>query len=289
MGSSGRISSEDSSPAHHGAASMEAADPLASYDTQAQGLPTYDYPSPFVVRNTFIEAPLGGLTSLLGSCYREREIRSCPNVPPGLLHTEGGSLAGPPPGFEDAAEPCSALSFMQEAAVTETPPASAFEDVAHLEQIVRKLQEENRLLKANMQPGGTLAPQLDNLATTRAQETAAVAPAAFAVVGAGPAPPAPVAWAPVLPEAMPPPPPSVPADSFLQPRVLEIACALPEPMLGSPMWPSVGSACHQQGTCKPCAHFHKKGCANGPQCSFCHLCPPGEIKRRQSRKKAHQF
>merc|ERR1719199_961458 len=48
--------------------------------------------------------------------------------------------------------------------------------------------------------------------------------------------------------------------------------------------PSVGSAGHQQGTCKPCAFYHKQGCANGTQCSFCHLCGPEEKKKRQKGK-----
>ena len=56
---------------------------------------------------------------------------------------------------------------------------------------------------------------------------------------------------------------------------------------------------HDSSSCRPCAFFHTKGCAlqsvgrqknrgqSGTQCSFCHLCPPGEKKRRQKlRRKA---
>ena len=43
---------------------------------------------------------------------------------------------------------------------------------------------------------------------------------------------------------------------------------------------SVGSLNHADGTCKPCAFMHTKGCQSGADCSFCHLCPPGEKKRR---------
>ena len=50
--------------------------------------------------------------------------------------------------------------------------------------------------------------------------------------------------------------------------------------------PSVGSAGHAFGTCKPCGFFYAKGCLNGPACSFCHLCDRGEKKRRQKQKKA---
>lgn len=41
---------------------------------------------------------------------------------------------------------------------------------------------------------------------------------------------------------------------------------------------------HGSGICRPCAFFHRKGCSNGLQCSFCHSCGPGEKKRRQKDK-----
>jgi hypothetical protein len=53
------------------------------------------------------------------------------------------------------------------------------------------------------------------------------------------------------------------------------------------LW-SVGSAAHEIGTCKPCAFLWKDlkqpGCQNGRDCVFCHLCPPGEVKRRKKTK-----
>ncbi|CAE7773707.1 rlmJ [Symbiodinium sp. CCMP2456] len=48
--------------------------------------------------------------------------------------------------------------------------------------------------------------------------------------------------------------------------------------------PSVGSVGHAEGTCRPCAFVFKKGCDSGSQCTFCHLCPPGEKKRRMKEK-----
>lgn len=48
--------------------------------------------------------------------------------------------------------------------------------------------------------------------------------------------------------------------------------------------PSKGSAGHAVGTCKPCAFQHTKGCENGEECSFCHLCSPEELKRRRKDK-----
>jgi len=48
--------------------------------------------------------------------------------------------------------------------------------------------------------------------------------------------------------------------------------------------PSMGSALHAGGTCKPCAFFHSKGCKGGPRCMFCHLCGP-EARRQRRREK----
>jgi len=45
-----------------------------------------------------------------------------------------------------------------------------------------------------------------------------------------------------------------------------------------------GSKDHQLGRCKPCAFLHTKGCANGTDCPFCHLCGPEELKRRRKQK-----
>ena len=47
---------------------------------------------------------------------------------------------------------------------------------------------------------------------------------------------------------------------------------------------SAGSGMHPH-SCKPCAWFHHaRGCQRGDNCEFCHLCPPGEIKRRKKDK-----
>lgn len=49
---------------------------------------------------------------------------------------------------------------------------------------------------------------------------------------------------------------------------------------------SCGSGMHGTGTCKPCAWMHRDadGCRNGQQCEYCHLCPPGELRRRKRDK-----
>ncbi|CAJ1344905.1 unnamed protein product [Effrenium voratum] len=48
---------------------------------------------------------------------------------------------------------------------------------------------------------------------------------------------------------------------------------------------SHGSAMHGTGACKPCAWFWKPGsCQNKENCSYCHLCPEGELKARKKAK-----
>lgn len=56
--------------------------------------------------------------------------------------------------------------------------------------------------------------------------------------------------------------------------------AMDLPDVPLPLLASLGSLNHGVGTCKPCAFIHTKGCSSGADCTFCHLCPPGEKKRR---------
>lgn len=63
--------------------------------------------------------------------------------------------------------------------------------------------------------------------------------------------------------------------------VEELACA----KVGSPEVPSRGSALHAWGACKPCAFVFQDGCAHGTDCEFCHLCEPGERKRRKKERR----
>lgn len=70
-----------------------------------------------------------------------------------------------------------------------------------------------------------------------------------------------------------------------QAPILRLADAFPEPVQGQVGVPTVGSADHHRGTCRPCAFVYTKGCGNGAQCTFCHLCKPGEKKRRMKEKR----
>lgn len=48
-----------------------------------------------------------------------------------------------------------------------------------------------------------------------------------------------------------------------------------------------GNRLHGSGQCNPCAWHHKtQGCQLGSACTYCHLCPPGELKRRKKAKVA---
>lgn len=79
----------------------------------------------------------------------------------------------------------------------------------------------------------------------------------------------------------PPPPAAAPAS-------LPAAFAVPPPpfgpALGSTELPSVGSAEHIIGMCRPCAFYHTKGCEQGLSCRFCHFCGPEERKLRKRHK-----
>jgi len=50
-------------------------------------------------------------------------------------------------------------------------------------------------------------------------------------------------------------------------------------------FPTKGSAKHHLGLCKPCAFVFKNGCNSGWDCEFCHICEPGEKKRRKKERK----
>lgn len=77
----------------------------------------------------------------------------------------------------------------------------------------------------------------------------------------------------------PPPPPPLDLAPVFAP-VLRLADAVPPPELGTPALPSIGSLLHHRHECKPCTFFHTRGCENKQDCQFCHLCGPGEKKKR---------
>lgn len=74
----------------------------------------------------------------------------------------------------------------------------------------------------------------------------------------------------------------------LEPESMLLPAAPSQPAPGSDELPSLGSAGHALGECKPCAFLHTKGCSSGAMCKFCHLCDTGEKKRRQ-KERNHTF
>lgn len=66
--------------------------------------------------------------------------------------------------------------------------------------------------------------------------------------------------------------------------VLELASSLMGPVVGSPECPSVGSAGHKHGLCRPCDFVHRNSCRTGAACKFCHLCGPVENRMRKKEK-----
>jgi len=83
----------------------------------------------------------------------------------------------------------------------------------------------------------------------------------------------------------PPPPPPFQA-APISSAVLRLAEVLAPPELGGPLAPSIGSLLHHKGECKPCTFFHTRGCQNKEACEFCHLCCPGEKKKRLRAEKS---
>jgi hypothetical protein len=153
-----------------------------------------------------------------------------------------------------------------------SPQRPADTEAAHLSRLVEALRAENEMLKASLSGSGVPAKSAV-VARPEARRTSPVHPA-------------PTMIAPLFLEpSLVPPPPVMQADScVVSPAMHAAEGAAPE----SPEWPSVGSVGHFSGQCKPCVHFHKKGCMNGTDCAFCHLCDAGEVKRRQSKKCARR-
>mmetsp|Transcript_70050 Transcript_70050/g.130947 ORF Transcript_70050/g.130947 Transcript_70050/m.130947 type:complete len:388 (-) Transcript_70050:136-1299(-) len=185
----------------------------------------------------------------LMDCLKKREVRSCPGS---KIHDQDGNEMQVGHGDEDF--------LMKDQLVGDVPPFPATPFASGYDM---PSDEEHR--------------RVDGL---RLQEK-------LAAVGSMPPPPvAPPSFAAPLLDQEQPPPPGVAPSVSVEAAVISLAAALPEPILGSPELPTEGSRGHRTGTCKPCAFNHTRGCKGGVTCQFCHLCPPGEKKRRQKEKMA---
>jgi len=259
VGSSSRRSSDGDSPGALDVTPTESESvgsnlPASAYpahrlSTPITALPDIDYPLPFSIKNTFIHASIGRPLSM-EEFYEERQLRSCPAS--GICASAG--LA------EDSIEPMMPVR---------RPAATGSEDLA------------------------SVAAGLADAAPWRIMETSPGARAKGTLLSADlpppPAEPPKVAALAQLPED--PPPVQAPGVLLMEARrsaapVLLLSEATWRPALGSVELPTIGSEDHHLGKCSPCAHaYGPKGCQNGVQCPFCHLCPKGELKRRQQAKR----
>lgn len=186
-------------------------DEFATLSDALPQIPNSSEMMPVVVRNTFIDAPVGRPVSL-DDFFHERDIRSCP-VSRVVSIDNVGALSSPE----------GILSL-----TTKASPAGAMGLVGC----------------ADLLPAFALETNLPS---------------------------------DCLGESAPPFKSQVP--------VLSLASALAEHEVSFQQLSTLGSSGHGYGVCKPCAFVHTKGCGNGVQCPFCHLCAPDERKRRKQEKK----
>lgn len=227
--------------------SVKSAIPEAS--KQESALPEYEYPVHVIVRNTFLDTKDARPISL-EQFFEERRVHSSPVVPQAPRTASDDSQTPEPQALHDSIT-TGAQAFMTKVAAatgfwTATPTGSEYDAPWQHEEY-------------STRPG----PVFRCDAPLQRPESLESLPE---------------------PELLP----GMESFDMAQemPRVLMLSDALPEPALGSRDVPTVGSAAHYAGACKPCAFLYTKGCGNGVQCPFCHLCPPDEKRRRQKEKHA---
>jgi len=259
----------------------------------------YMYPSPFVIKNTFID----GAGPTFDEFYRERAARSCPasKVCP-TLNAVADASQGPVLFDEEMPSKNTFVHFPvqhisldgSEERRTRSCPSSGVEMADGQEPVCAEstiqnvdspiLQEETpmhftQFVDFGMNSGGSTDMQADLYFPGAAMPMEEHFPGA----------------AMPMEEHFPGAAMDMDEQQFMQMMwvgmetsqpsrpVLSLAEALPEPELGSPDMPSVGSVGHWNGTCKPCA-FMARGCTSGVNCPFCHLCDVNEKKRRRKDK-----
>mmetsp|Transcript_43217 Transcript_43217/g.87107 ORF Transcript_43217/g.87107 Transcript_43217/m.87107 type:complete len:412 (+) Transcript_43217:116-1351(+) len=269
----------DSPSGESEASALDAASPCSPADERSAGasgghrlagLPEFEYPSPLFVKNTFIDTDIGRPFSIDGF-YEERQLRSCP----------GSALFGPP-------EDCQEFESSGWAFPVSTPECTP---------LLPYCQPRGMPFSIPLPPPESLLstppPRAAGIPLLPAEPLLSAPPPRVEPLSSIPLPPA---EPPVLPAELafqeaPTAPPAVPAPASAPAApVLLLSDALEAAASGAPALPSAGSSDHRLGTCKPCAHaYSTKGCRNGADCTFCHLCPPGELKRQQRVKRmAHR-
>jgi len=217
------------------------------------GLPDYDYPFPLVIRNTFIDTDMWQPSSLCGFVPK-REIQSCP---------ASGFVASPRP-KDEIEDACEIFCPLYQPEVIEGEAIG--NAVAATILATPTVKDASTVVCSAAVPITTCVPDEIESELDRPTQLPTLPPP--------PTQPPMLVCMPQLQELPPPP----------RPPALLSSGAVPEPQLGSPGLPTIGSASHYIGTCRPCAFLHTKGCANGVECMFCHLCQAGEKKRRRKEK-----
>eukprot|EP00403_Amphidinium_massartii_P016928 CAMPEP_0178410634 /NCGR_PEP_ID=MMETSP0689_2-20121128/21084_1 /TAXON_ID=160604 /ORGANISM="Amphidinium massartii, Strain CS-259" /LENGTH=361 /DNA_ID=CAMNT_0020031823 /DNA_START=97 /DNA_END=1182 /DNA_ORIENTATION=+ len=258
--------------------------------------------TPYVIRNTFIQTPS---STPMGLGLKQQGFNSCPAVHVGTM-SEWVDAACENGGLEHPPSPMPAL--MLDMPLTPMTPLSTF-----AEQLVLPPTPEHWLENTAAPYLRSDAPHYFRTWPTQLSDTSfstfpgqfhhplLQVPQQWAVPSGPPSlapppavlPPAPAAPAPADPPRLAvslhvPPVMAVEQQQQQLPPVqvlcLDEALKLPVSDDGAPL-PSLGSADHALGVCKPCAFFHRKGCEKGPQCTFCHLCDEDEVKKRKREKK----
>lgn len=231
-----------------------------------------DYPSPFVVHNTVLDygdiGPPPGLEQFGSSV--ESEVEKLKFVP-----VKPSSVTGLPE-IEYPAP------FVVQHSLLGT---SHLEHMGSEFAFMTEWQGNSGQAFAMVLPPGLSSVSHEDFGSftsdlSQATDNAAFAPHPVPVFAYEPPPP------PAAPYVVPPRHPAPEMGTPMSVSQLGMPDMLPESVLGTPDMPTVGSAWHWMGTCKPCAFLHTKGCGSGVECEFCHLCAPGEKKRRKKERQA---
>jgi len=253
----------------------------------------YMYPSPFIIRNTFIDCEASGPRQF-DEFFREREARSCPASK--VFAAVDGAVDDAEPTEEPSEIPASlfsgemplkntfvhfpveriSLDFVEERQ-TKSCPSSGVE-MADGEW---RVHEQNKTTQESVvTPVAAEDKQVDFAAAWDTGMDGGATPEAQTGLYY------PCDIMPIDEQFMPMMWFGLETMEMIQQQpkaVLSLASALPEPEMGSPEMPTIGSVGHWTGTCRPCA-FMARGCSSGMSCPFCHLCDPDEKKRRRKDK-----
>mmetsp|Transcript_89087 Transcript_89087/g.276870 ORF Transcript_89087/g.276870 Transcript_89087/m.276870 type:complete len:373 (+) Transcript_89087:90-1208(+) len=210
--------------------------------------------SPVRIRNTFLDSPLERSPSL-ERFFAERKVRSCPASGPNSRQASGRSTPNP--------------GAMQDPFSIKTPSVSAV--VTPRGGIGKGASLRGAEMK-QYDLAVIAAAKLVEAADCGAAGGAGADSSSASSTSAGNVP-----YSGQVSEAS-----GSGAISLSQPPAATDASSR---TVGPAELPSKGSALHPWGACKPCAFVFEVGCTNGVNCQFCHLCEPGEKKRRKKERR----